>query len=597
MKKLAPLVLSFFLFATSLSAQLFQSELEKGLKAVERNEFDKSISIFNSMLEGDTSGVGAHYGLASVYFTKGYAGFNVDKAYGHITLAQRNFAGLSKKQVATLNKSNITKTTIEELRNKIDDELFSEAAAPFSTVALSEFIAKYPTNRNLADAKMLLEQLTLFNVTSSNSEEALDEYIRKNAGGKDVDKAIKVRNKLAFQKAKSENTIEALTEFITKHPDAEEIEEAQTALATLEFSKVKMLNTMAAFDTFMVKYPEAPEYREAMMLRNQLAYIQLLEEQSSSKSAVITEKNATIEKTGNQLNWLLGGLGIVLVLAGILYWSYSQKKKSNKEITLQKEIIEQKNTEIVDSINYAKRIQDSMLPSLQEIKSHLPETFVFYRPRNIVSGDFYWFAESGGKLFIAAADCTGHGVPGSLVSMIGFNFLNQLVNESNLSDPGEILDMLHVKISSTLNKDANSNQSASSDGMDIALMSIDKKLNTIQFSGAVRPLIYFDNNGVNVLRSGMYSIGGIKSLADDPFETHTIKPAGKATFYLFSDGFADQFGGPQGKKFKMKKLRELLETMSALPFLDQEKHIASEFNSWKGEHEQVDDICVIGIRY
>lgn len=597
MKKPLLALLIILLTSAGLNAQLFSSDLEKGLKALEKSEFEKAIELFNSILKEDSAGVGAHYGLASVYFTKSYSGFNADKAYDHIVVAQRNFPLASKKQVATLAKSNITKTTIDDLRKKIDDELFSEAAAQFSTTALTAFIDKYPNNSNIADAKMLLQQLTLFNVTSSNSEEALDEYIRKNQGSKEIDKAIKVRNKLAFQKAKAANTITALQEFIDTHPDAEEVEEAKIALASLEFLEAKQLNTMAAFDTFMVRYPEAIEYREAMMLRNQLAYIQLLEEQSQTKSAEITQKNAELVETGNQLNWVIGGLGIVLILAGILFWSYSQKKKSNREITLQKEIIEQKNTEIVDSINYAKRIQDSMLPSLQEIRSHLPETFVFYRPRNIVSGDFYWFAESGSKIFIAAADCTGHGVPGSLVSMIGFNFLNQLVNESELSDPGEILDMLHLKISSTLNKDANSAQSATSDGMDIALMSIDKKTSEIRFSGAVRPLVYFDSTGVNIIRSGMYSIGGIKSLADDPFETHTIKPNGKATFYLFSDGFADQFGGPQGKKFKMKKLRELLEKMSTLPFHEQEKHIDREFNSWKGEHEQVDDICVIGIRY
>jgi phosphoserine phosphatase RsbU/P len=360
---------------------------------------------------------------------------------------------------------------------------------------------------------------------------------------------------------------------------------------------VKQQNTIAGYDTFMLRYPEAIEFREAEMLRNQLAYIQLLEQQSTQKSEDLAKADAKIEQTGNWLNLVLGVLAAAIVLGFVVYRSYLAKKRANKEITEQKEIIEQKNIEIVDSINYAKRIQDSMLPSLDEIRKHLPETFVFYRPRNIVSGDFYWFAQTGDRIYIAAADCTGHGVPGSLVSMIGFNFLNQVVNELGITNPGEILDELHKRISLTLNKDQGVEASVMRDGMDVALLSINRATREVTFSGAVRPLVYVDDEGIKAIRSGMYSIGGIKDLNSDLYPTHRIQTKGKATFYLFSDGYADQFGGPQGKKFKMKKLQELLAQASKESVHKQEQIIAAAFDQWIGNHEQVDDVCVIGVRY
>lgn len=597
MKRAITILVFTMLCSVGIRAQIFLTDLDRGFKALNKNEYDNAIGYFNKELSDDSANAGANYGLAQVYFSKSYSGFDPEKAHVFILEALVDFKSASRKQVTTLSKNNVTQATIDDLKERIDDEIFSTAAATFSPPALEEFIQKYPNSKNVDDARMLIEQLELLNVTSGNSEDALNAYIRNNPNAPGAEKAIKVRNKLAFEKAKQANTIEALQEFIATHPDAEEIEEANIALATLEYDKARLLNTIEAYDAFMVKYPEALEFHDAEMQRNQLAYIQLLEEQSNQKNAQLAEADKTIETTGNWLNLVIAGLACVLVLAFVVYRGYLQKKKSNEEITEQKEIIEQKNKEIVDSINYAKRIQDSMLPSLDEIRKHLPETFVFFRPRNIVSGDFYWFAQTGDRVYIAAADCTGHGVPGSLVSMIGFNFLNQVVNEMGITEPGEILDELHARISVTLNKDSGPDSSVMRDGMDIALLSINRATKLVSFSGAVRPLVYIDDEGIKSIRSGMYSIGGIKDLKSDPYPTHTIQPKGKATFYLFSDGYADQFGGPQGKKYKMKKLQELLHSMSAHPLSAQQDLVESEFNKWIGNHEQVDDVCVIGIRF
>lgn len=598
MKARSVLFVVFLFCFTFVNAQLqlFMTDLQKGFRAIDKNNYDKGVEIFIGILSGDSTGVGAHYGLAKIYFSKDYAGFSAEKAYSHITVAQRNYSTADKKNLSSLAKLNIDQNSIDQLEKKIDDELFSMAAADNSTEALTNFIRKYPNSANVPAAKELLEQLSFFNANASNSDSKLDEFIKNNPGSKDLGRAIRTRNMLAFQKAKAANTVAALEEFIKAYPDAEEMDEARTALASLEFVEAKKLNTIAAFDAFMEKYPDAAEYSDAMMQRNQLAYIQVLEEQKTKDSKELMKKDADIEKQGTQLTLVIIGLLIVLVVAGLLYRSYSQKKKSNREITLQKEIIEQKNKEIVDSINYAKRIQESLLPSLNDIRKSFPESFVFYRPRDIVSGDFYWHAQNGDRIYIAAADCTGHGVPGSLVSMIGFNFLNQLVGESGITDPGEILNQLHFKIANTLNKEAGDGVRDMRDGMDIALLSINRATGEIHFSGAVRPLYYFDEEGMKTVRSGLYSIGGIKSLTEDPFPTHTIRPKGKAMFYMFSDGYADQFGGAQGKKFKMKKLQEMLQSIAAKPVEEQRKEVETVFLSWMGKHEQVDDVCMIGVR-
>ena len=252
---LAFFVLLLAIFPAHAQLQLFMSDLQKGFRAIDKNNYDKGIEIFNSMLSRDSSGVGAHYGLAKIYFSKDYKGFDAAKAYSHISVAQRNYATVDEKTSASLSKLGIDQNTIDQLSWKIDDELFSIAAADNSTEALGNFIKKYPNSPNVPAAKELLAQLSFFNANASNSEATLDDFIKKNPGSKDAERAIRTRNMLAFQKAKAANTVTALEDFIRKYPDAEELEEATAALAALEFIEAKKQNTIAAYDSFMTKYP------------------------------------------------------------------------------------------------------------------------------------------------------------------------------------------------------------------------------------------------------------------------------------------------------------------------------------------------------
>ena len=590
------LIVSLQFIFSCMHAQLFSNlDLQKGFRAFDNNNYDKALQLFTGLLKSDSSGVGAYYGLAEVYFSKDYSGYNVEKAYRHILIAQNNFGELTKKQLQTLSRVNIDKEKIDLLRKQIDDELFSMTVAKNTAEGFNEFIHEYPNNANIEKARELKDQLSLYNASSGNSEDAINNFIKSNPNGKEVQKAIRIRNIVAFQNAKATNDPKALKDFIQKYPYAEEAADAMSALATIEFANAKKENTIAAYDSFLVKYPDAEEFNEATTQRNQLAYIQLLEQNQAKDKVEKQEMRGDIETQKTSINLFIAGSVILLLLAGLLFRSYKIKKRSNIAITFQKEIIEQKNKEIVDSINYAKRIQDSLLPSLGEIKKSIPDIFVYYRPRNIVSGDFYWFAQQNSRVYIAAVDCTGHGVPGAMLSMIGFNFLNQLVSELNITDPGQILDHLHSKISHTLNNDQEVHKDIR-DGMDLALLCIDHAAKTISFAGAVRPLYFVDDEGIKTIKGGFYSIGGIKSLTDEFFTTYTVTPKGKATFYLVSDGYADQFGGPKGKKFKTKKFQELLLSLQSKSMEDQQKQIESTFLRWMGNNEQVDDVCVVGVR-
>jgi serine phosphatase RsbU (regulator of sigma subunit) len=288
-----------------------------------------------------------------------------------------------------------------------------------------------------------------------------------------------------------------------------------------------------------------------------------------------------------------------LNILGIFYMSlmYKRIKKTqrelidkNKEIELQKRFIEVHQKETIDSITYAKRIQDAILPPTDLIKANLPDSFVLYKPKDIVAGDFYWMEQINDTILIAAADCTGHGVPGAMVSVVCSNALNRAVKEFHFSDTGAILDKVTDLVLETFEKSAAEVQ----DGMDISMLSINKVTRQIQWSGANNPLWYFEGTEKKEITADKQPVG--KSSHRKPFTTHQIDYKENTTFYLFTDGYADQFGGAAGKKFKYKQFSDLLVKYNHLSQHVQKNIIETAFEDWKGNLEQVDDVCVIGIK-
>jgi serine phosphatase RsbU (regulator of sigma subunit) len=303
-------------------------------------------------------------------------------------------------------------------------------------------------------------------------------------------------------------------------------------------------------------------------------------------------------------------LFLTLFLVYFIFRGFNQKKKANLILEETNKIIEEKNKDITDSITYAQRIQLAILPSFEFIKQYLPEAFVLYKPKDIVAGDFYWMEIVKSREFrddrlensiassqlrlIAAADCTGHGVPGAMVSVVCSNALNRTVKEFGITDPGKILDKVRELVLETFEKSG----SDVKDGMDVSLCSILPVLNsefsTIQWAGANNPLWYIRDGVLKEITANKQPIG--KTDNPKPFTTHTLQLKKNDMLFLFSDGFADQFGGPAGKKFKYKTLEKLLLENAGKPLQDQERALLNAFDDWKGHTEQVDDVLIIGIR-
>ncbi len=268
-----------------------------------------------------------------------------------------------------------------------------------------------------------------------------------------------------------------------------------------------------------------------------------------------------------------------------------QVKERTHEIEEQKKVIEEKNKDITDSINYAQRIQKSILPTEAEIKSIFPEALVLFKPRDVVSGDFYQFKRKDDYKFAIMADCTGHGVPGALMSMIGSNLLHQIILERGIIKPNLILSELHKEVKRTLRQ---TEGVSSHDGMDISIaMCFQQK---IYLSSANRPVYLMHHNELKEVKPTKHSIGGASTADEVDFELHEIDILKGQMLYMFSDGYADQFGGEAGKKFKVKSLVSLLLSVHQKSLTEQNSVLIDAFDNWKGALEQVDDVTLIGIK-
>jgi serine phosphatase RsbU (regulator of sigma subunit) len=264
-----------------------------------------------------------------------------------------------------------------------------------------------------------------------------------------------------------------------------------------------------------------------------------------------------------------------------------------KKIRLANHLLAYQKKQITDSIEYASRIQSAVLPPADFISGIIPEHFIFYKPLDIVSGDFYWISEKDGKTIIAAVDCTGHGVPGAFMSMLGFAFMNEIVNKEKNLVPNVILNQLREYVKESLHQTGKENETK--DGMDIALCIIDKKNNTLQFSGAYNSLLLFRGSEIITLKADRMPIG-IHLSEKMSFTNHEMEIKPGDSIYIFTDGFIDQFGGKDGRRFKINAFKELLMSIQKFNMNDQKKAIERKYFEWKGNFDQIDDILIVGVR-
>ena len=271
----------------------------------------------------------------------------------------------------------------------------------------------------------------------------------------------------------------------------------------------------------------------------------------------------------------------------------TEKEQALKLIELQKFELELKDKNITDSLIYAQRIQEALLPSESYFRKHFSDSFILFKPKNIVSGDFYWIGEKGEKVFVVAADCTGHGVPGALMSMIGLKIIEKTINEDNIEIPSGILEVMNKGLEKTFSREKNIG-TIIRDGMDIGLCVIDRKRKKLEYAGAFLPLYLIREGNLIEISADKIIIGmnpeGLSYL------DHEIDLLDDDIFYIFSDGYVDQFGGSENKKFMYRRFRYLLMTIHNFPVNDQKAILEENMKTWMGKNEQVDDMMVIGFR-
>jgi serine phosphatase RsbU (regulator of sigma subunit) len=296
------------------------------------------------------------------------------------------------------------------------------------------------------------------------------------------------------------------------------------------------------------------------------------------------------EENQRIISYLIGG-GLLLVLL-FTFFIFNRLRVTRQQkhiIEHQKAVVEEAHKEIKDSIDYAKRIQTAILPPPLRIKKYLKHSFVLYKPKDVVAGDFYWIEPQKSRILYAAADCTGHGVPGAMVSVICNNALNRSVREFALVDPGEIL----TKTREIVIQEFEKSDEEVKDGMDIALCSIEG--NILKYAGALNPLIIIRNKKIIEIKADKQPIGQFDNMT--PFTTHTFELQNGDSLYIYSDGYVDQFGGAKGKKFKSRAFKDLLLSVQDKSMEEQKVFINETFESWKGEEGQIDDVVVMGVRF
>ncbi len=316
-------------------------------------------------------------------------------------------------------------------------------------------------------------------------------------------------------------------------------------------------------------------------------------DKKDKENELLHVKNEVSEKTIKQQKmisyFIIIGLVLVSGLAFFIFRGLKFQRKANTIITQQKHEVEEHRKEILDSIHYAKRIQNTLLAHHDFLDENLPHNFVLFKPKDIVSGDFYWATKHGHKFYLAVCDSTGHGVPGAFMSLLNIGFLSEAINEKDILEPNKVLEHVRQRLTNGVSKEGQK------DGFDGILLCIDQTTNEITYAAAHNAPILVSNNVITELEKDKMPVG--VGERKEAFKLYSTKVNEGDTLYLYTDGYADQFGGPKGKKYKYKPLNELLLKISEEPLFNQKNILDQNFEKWKGDLEQVDDVCVIGIKF
>jgi serine phosphatase RsbU (regulator of sigma subunit)/tetratricopeptide (TPR) repeat protein len=622
----------------------------KGMMHYSFNQFDSAFKAYdNSILNFKKAS--DYVGLAKVLCNKAnvYAAYdNYEQANKHYILASRFFESNNQQDYAALISINIG-AIFHDTGN------FKEAIKYYKK-ALAVLINKPEHADNLS---LVYTSLADISITLKKYDDAL-KYLEQSADynlqtGNELNnaKTIELKGRLHLEKNENKEAkacFEKMIEIYTKLNLEAKLVDAYKGLCVAEGKDGNLTKAQEYLDKTRViaeksgnltqlkdllyhlsyLYYKKGEYKKAFdsrlefeRMKDSIQKIQNIKSvsdmqahyESDKKQAEIEllQKNNKLneyEIKQNKYNFYAATVGLVIALlvSFFSFKAYSVNKKKNKllnlqnsEIQEQKLIIEEKNKDITDSIKYAKRIQEAILIPENEIRSFLPESFILFKPKDIVSGDFYWIEELNQIQVFAVADCTGHGVPGAFMSIVGHNLLTQAIREKNISSPSKILDFVNEGLNQTLRQTYE--DSKVKDGMDISLCAISssgRDCVSLQWAGANNPLwiFYSEENTYRFeeIKADKQPVGSFVGEKINPFTIHQRELKKGDIIYIFSDGYADQFGGKEGKKYKSKNLKQFILDIAHLPMDKQKEMLEANINTWKQDREQIDDICIMGIR-
>lgn len=521
-------------------------------------------------------------------------------------------------QSLTINKENQNQNAVKSIYYNIgliysDQENYSEALLNFNeglkiARAINQKEGVYSGLINKASA---LKNLSKYQEAINDLNEAL-ELAQEFNNIKLVRTCYGMLAENYEQLGNSKNAMKYFDLFssVDKHIKAEEIKSIE-AKSKQEVQKA---------ETEKLETEKALNQKKSQLQETQQSLKETQELTKQQELALELKELAIREKEAQLKNERIVRYGITFIFVVILFFSilifrqFKAKKKANQkleeqniqiisqkeEIEKQRDVANKQKKDITDSIQYAKRIQSALLPPESFIKRNLPEHFILFKPRDIVSGDFYWMMNKDDKIIIAAADCTGHGVPGAFMSMLGTAFLNEILtkiveNKHIYSlQANEILNQLRTYIIESLHQEEDSN--GSKDGIDIALCILDPKNHKLQYAGAHNPLYIIHNKEIKIIKGDRMPVG-IHKNADKPFTNHEIDIEENDLIYIFSDGFPDQIGGPKGRKYMSRNFQNLLLKIHEEPLSKQKEILDQTFTKWKGDENQLDDILIIGIKF
>jgi tetratricopeptide (TPR) repeat protein len=629
-----------------------------GITYVKESKYEQAMEYFTPSLViaekiGDQMEIaGLHGNISQVYKRQG----NVPKAIVHLNQCLKIYEELNHQQAIATSLNNLGNTYRSQNDDvkaldyytrslKIREEIGDQNGIATSLLSIGNMYsganddnkALELYNRSLVIAEKMGDQETIslilgnignIHLDQGNLEKAQEHYIRALAVAEEIGAKSRISgllNSIAILHRKQGNYTKAMAfaqKAIALSQEIGDVAEIKNSSKTLYLNykatgnykaslamhelyiemRDSTLNQAAQKELIRQEYKYTYEKQtaadsiknaEAKKVQNAL----LTTERAKKKQLELESKRQRLENKNQQQQayFLYGGLALALLFGAFIFNRFKVTQKQKGIIESQKtkvdeayDQLEEKNTEILDSITYAKRIQSAILPPQNVVKEYLKNSFILYKPKDIVAGDFYWLEAVDGTTIFAAADCTGHGVPGAMVSVVCHNAMNRAVREFGLTEPGKILDKVNELVEETFVKSDHEVK----DGMDLALCAL--KGNTLQYAGAHNPLWIVRKEEILETKADKQPIGSFNE--HQPYTTHTFELDADDTFYLFSDGLVDQFGGEKGKKFKPRAFRELLLSIQNKPMHEQRSIIDDTFENWRGDLEQVDDVCVIGVQ-